>query len=290
MSARCASFASSLLIALGLVVPGLSSAAPVLHGDRANRDESRLPEEIRVPLDYPTIQAAIDAAGANDKILIAPGEYDESLQFVLKRDVTLVGAGAKQTIVRSSDTVLTLRQTSGLSIEGIRFETSAEVAVESRQSGVSFSQNVLVATAPNARMDFYCIRPSEFTRNTFVRPENGAGEFLRVNPDFCSGTGVITVRRNLFWTWGKPVADTSGRVQIEENNLGITNAADYPADNLFAFPLFCDPSRGDYTLSAGSPCLPENNPWGRTLGALSQACGPVGVDDTSWGQIKSSYR
>ena len=48
-------------------------------------------------------------------------------------------------------------------------------------------------------------------------------------------------------------------------------------------PLFCDPgdcldapsTAGDYTLDAASPCLPENDPWNGTIGALGQGCDVV---------------
>lgn len=52
---------------------------------------------LRVPEQYPTIQAAIDAAAAGDVITIGPGNYKESL--VIQRDLVLLGAGATATEV-----------------------------------------------------------------------------------------------------------------------------------------------------------------------------------------------
>ena len=55
-------------------------------------------EPLFVPGQYPTIQAAIDAAQPGDEILIAPGVYRELLDPENK-SLTLIGAGPEQTIL-----------------------------------------------------------------------------------------------------------------------------------------------------------------------------------------------
>ncbi len=42
--------------------------------------------------------------------------------------------------------------------------------------------------------------------------------------------------------------------------------------NISIHPFFCDYEAGDYTLAAGSPCLPENNECGVLMGAYGQGC------------------
>src|SRR5215831_4139293 len=58
-----------------------------------------------VPTDYPTIQAAIDAAAPGDSIKILSGAYTEQLR--IRKDLEIVGAGAKFTVIRAP---LKLRQ------------------------------------------------------------------------------------------------------------------------------------------------------------------------------------
>ena len=51
--------------------------------------EPRITHPVRVPADYSTIQAAIDAASYNDTIVVSPGTYRESL-VLSEKDLTLV--------------------------------------------------------------------------------------------------------------------------------------------------------------------------------------------------------
>ena len=53
---------------------------------------------LKVPDQYPIIQAAIDAASPGDKVLVAPGIYVESIQ--LKSGVTVEGSGADVTTLQ----------------------------------------------------------------------------------------------------------------------------------------------------------------------------------------------
>jgi len=55
---------------------------------------------IRVPEDYPTIQAAVNAANPGDTVLVASGIYYEHV--VVNKSLTLVGENSGTTIVNGS--------------------------------------------------------------------------------------------------------------------------------------------------------------------------------------------
>jgi len=95
--------------------------------------------ELRVPVDYPTIQAALDAASPGDRITIAPGTYVENLT-IGKRDLTLAGADPATVIVQAKFPdlpVVTIRERNitllGLTLtagqRGVKIESRADNGV-----------------------------------------------------------------------------------------------------------------------------------------------------------------
>jgi parallel beta-helix repeat protein len=60
-------------------------------------------QTIVVPRDYPTIQAAVNAAAPGDTITVRSGTYTE--EVVISKDLTLRGAGAGATLIRSPATL-----------------------------------------------------------------------------------------------------------------------------------------------------------------------------------------
>ena len=84
----------ALLAVAMLVVPKETSARPVSSG----------PSTLVVPTDYPTIQAAIDAAKPGRVVQVLAGTYVE--QIVVSKNLTIVGAGMDSTIIRAPATLV----------------------------------------------------------------------------------------------------------------------------------------------------------------------------------------
>src|SRR5262245_42618708 len=79
----------------GLAVLAIVGAATDAHAAK----------EIVVPRDFPTIQAAVDAAAPGATIKVRRGTYTE--QLVIAKDVTLEGAGPGETIIKAPATLAT---------------------------------------------------------------------------------------------------------------------------------------------------------------------------------------
>ena len=64
------------------------------------------------------------------------------------------------------------------------------------------------------------------------------------------------------------------------------------ATDLEADPGFCDAWSNVFTVNATSPCLPGYGHPSCTelVGAWGQGCGPISVDPTTWGKLKSGFR
>jgi predicted outer membrane repeat protein len=108
---------------------------------------------------------------------------------------------------------------------------------------------------------------SQFLNNIVAASSNGVG--IRVT----SG-GTVAGGCNVFWQ------------NADGNAIGYTLA---PTDREVD-PLLCDPEKGDFTVSAESPCLPPNSAGCGLIGALGQGCGMISVEPQSWGRIKGAYR
>jgi len=61
-------------------------------------------------------------------------------------------------------------------------------------------------------------------------------------------------------------------------------------NNISADPMFCDPERGDFTISRRSPCSADSVPEGcQAMGAFPPACDQLPVKKMTWGGLKGLF-
>lgn len=83
---------------------------------------------LNVPLDYPTIQDAVNAAANNDIIIVAAGTYPEKVLISDKTNLTIQGIGDDSLIEPAYDDSgtagITIKNSSGLTIKDFKIHTS----------------------------------------------------------------------------------------------------------------------------------------------------------------------
>jgi ankyrin repeat protein len=157
-----------------------------------------------VPGDYPTIQAAIDAAAAGDTVRIAPGTYSENL--LLKDGVTLDGEDRETTIVRSETTdgpVLRVRSVASGSARGLTFE---HAALAEKAATPIFPFPVVEIVDSTVELDSCRIRSGAFVGALVL---GGAPTIQNCRVDENASTGI--------YCWGKEATPVIAGCEIVSN-------------------------------------------------------------------------
>jgi len=143
---------------------------------------------LKVPVPYATIQSAIDAAAAIDTVLVAPGEYNESL--ILKDGVLLMSsAGAESTSIASSSgnviagaELCDLTLVRGFTIDGLG---GASYGLDCNGANPRLEDNVIQGCTNGARFRGGAspvVSGNTFTGNqTGVAVEDSSRPFLKSN-------------------------------------------------------------------------------------------------------------
>ncbi len=190
---------------------------------------------ILVPTDLPTIQNAIDAATAGDTVLVEPGVYVETLNFMGKA-ITLVSlAGADVTTIdgASAGTVITFDSGEGPASRLEGFTVTGGTGTPLLQPGPDSIGGAV-----------YCLEaaPSLISCH-FV--DNSAGEGAHVGvvdaPSSVTISGCTFVNGFAFDGSGGGLHSTGGPVEVTDclfdGNIGTAGGAVYIDNNLTGSPL-----------------------------------------------------
>ncbi|MCK4512348.1 hypothetical protein KAW64_11445, partial [bacterium] len=260
---------------------------------------------VTVPFQYSTIAEAIEATSNGDTILVYPGVYYESnldlgtgvaLIGVAGRDSTTIDASGGGSAIRVGYARGGGRPPDTTRIEGFTITGATDSAVKLLHASPTIASCTITGNTATMGAGIYCSRSSPmvsdcvFWDNTAA--QGGAAyctnysdahftgcTFSDNSASYCSTMkcdgSSPTVEYSVFaYGSGEPVVscETHGHPVITKcvvyGNHPNDELCGVPSANIFTSPLMCDHAAGDLTVCAQSPCLPENNAFGRRIGAF----------------------
>lgn len=260
---------------------------------------------VTVPFQYSTIAEAIEATGNGDTILVYPGVYYESnldlgagvaLIGVAGRDSTTIDASGGGSAIRVGYARGGGRASDTTRIEGFTITGATDSAVKLLSASPTIASCTITGNTATMGAGMYCSASSP-TISDCVFWDNTAAQagavyctnysdahftgctFSDNSASYCSTMkcdgSSPTVEYSVFaYGNGEPVVscETYGHPVITKcvvyGNHPNDELCGVPSANIFASPLMCDHAVGDLTVCAQSPCLPENNAFGRRIGAF----------------------
>ncbi|MBD3335485.1 MAG: hypothetical protein GF355_08200 [Candidatus Eisenbacteria bacterium] len=271
--------------------------------------------------DFPTLQAAVNAAADGDEIILAEGVFAGDGN----RDVDPLG---KQLLIRSalldpSLCMLNCEGTEAAPHRGFVFRSGEGLQTRIQSIGIAngYAEEggaiyldedtgplirgcLLTGNAAlrgGAVYSFWASPQIDETTIVSNRADRGGGIYIR-------GGAAGHHTRCIIWgncaPQGSDVFLHSSAIYIECTVLHLANIDGegfvFPEGPLFEVnpllcnPLSCDESPGlggDYHLQLNSPCLPESSPCGALVGALGAGCQPEPTANrwVTWGQLKSTF-
>lgn len=182
------------------------------------------PTTRRVPKDYPTIQAGIDAALDGDTVLVAAGSYTEHIDFGGKKIALISESGSENTIItKLVDGIPIIQFTNGetnsTSLQGFTLTgggVSDGWAIRCQPGSPTIRGNVVLDTPEGPGPALWCESPNGLVLDSNVfrcsqRADGGVVVYYASAP---------RITRNLFTGWSTPIIiSNSNSVDFDHNTV-----------------------------------------------------------------------
>ncbi len=226
---------------------------------------------IHVPADYGSIQEAINASVSGDTVLVAPGIYFESLDFIGKAIVVKSSDGPLVTIITNDDATNLVIFTNGevnttvlegFTLKGGYIGVLCENASPTIRHNLFKNQNIPNWGAISLGGDGYATSgnsPAVITNNTIVYCANGGISTFSLNPPIIKNniiafnSGFAIHREGLLTGIAQPVLSYNN---MFGNTTNYQEIADSGIGTISIDPLF----NTDNSLSEFSPCIDTGDP------------------------------
>lgn len=188
-----------------------------------------------VPDDFPSIQGAIDAAGAGDRILIGPGEYIGNI--TLKSGIELIGEMTALTTLRAvaGGGVMRIDNQGDITIRNLTFSGGSTGIEIIGGTNIEIRNNVFALGSQGTGISIDDVSSADIRHNTFH------GNAVGVERD----SDAPVIKNNIFSAnTANVVTDGSG---TDDDNVSFSCV---PAD-----PRYADADALDFHLRAGSDCI-----------------------------------
>lgn len=232
---------------------------------------------LRVPQDYPTPQAAVDASVSGDTILIAPGLYIVPTTLQLHARTVLAGSGPAQTVLDFAGANTGILLNVGTATVKGQHLRNASITHIFAYKGSNITVKNVIITQVGAGGTTCCPVGIELNQGVAYTVKNTTIDNLHLIGGIGAGGidvpffGLPDIQNNVVtysdrgmtagsftsgtWAFNDVFGSTDTDWAICTATTGCT-ASSPPPNNISADPLYCP----DFTLRPGSPAIDAGNP------------------------------
>ena len=131
--------------------------------------------------------------------------------------------------------------------------------------------------------------------NTFVNNGIIGGGSNGAAIEMLNGGNISFTENTVVGSTGAPAVRVTGATNVTDScNLFWSNAdgdafgIELDPSTAFADPKFCEPTAGDFTVAANSPCVTTDGC--DQIGAFGAGCDPISITSETWSTIKARFR
>jgi len=210
----------------------------------------------KVPTDYNTIQAAVNALVANptlgDTVIIEVGTYTENLTVRGAANLTIEGEEAARTHLQpaNSGATLTIDASSHVVIRNLSWDTAAQGIVAGNSTDITLANNIFALGSAGTAVRVGDLSSVAVVNNVFYQNKTAVSR---------ADAGLV-VRNNILSS-NTLAIDTPVTGNIDHNCFYGNQSDGAQGDNavINQDPRFVDAAAGDFHLKPNSPCIDQGS-------------------------------